>query len=229
MLSNPYGCHMQVLTGPAKNIALSQRGGRILKLVSSITLDRGFIQQWRANNPGGMTIYRPYFGDNNLDQWRQRCDQLIGEVRPYLDLVDVVETPFNECNEGINDGISDLADAELKCIMYLHTTLPGVKISGGHFSTGTPYGFPQDYAAYARVFPYLDYFSLHEYDAPAVDSKILTTGGNGITPRDGRCSGIAACWIGRMRPESKCLPSSYLSSGWMAAARGTASAMMGLA
>ena len=178
MLSNPYGCHMQVLTGPAKNIALSQRGGRILKLVSPATLDRGFIQQWRANNPGGMVIYRAYFGDNDLDDWKWRCDDIKEQVRHCLDLVDVVETPYNECNEGINDGIADLADTEINCADYLRANLPGIKVSGGHFSVGTPYWFPQDYAAYSVAFKYLDYFSLHEYDAPAVDSGVLTTGGN---------------------------------------------------
>ena len=132
MLSNPYGCHMQALTGPAKNIALSQRGGRILKLVSPATLDRGFIQQWRANNPGGMVIYRSYFGDNNLDKFLERCQQLIRQVRPYLDLVDVVETPYNESHEGINDGIAVLAQTEAECAKFLRDALPGIKVAGGN-------------------------------------------------------------------------------------------------
>ena len=51
MLNNPYGCHSQALTGPAKNTMLAQRNGRILKLVSPITLDRNFLEQMRANNP----------------------------------------------------------------------------------------------------------------------------------------------------------------------------------
>ena len=168
-LSNPYGCHMNALTGPAKNMALSQRNGRLLKV---LTIDHDFLAQWRTNNPGGVVIYRRWFGDNNLDSWQGKCIELISDLKGNLDVVDVVETPWNETNEGINVGIDEYSRTTIQAANYLRKNLPGIKVSGGHFSTGTPYGLFQDYRAFSPAFDHLDYLSLHEYDFPQVDSGI---------------------------------------------------------
>ena len=172
MLNNPYGCHSQALTGPAKNTMLAQRNGRILKLVSPITLDRNFLEQWRANNPDGLIIYRHYFGDNNLGDPEGRASEIIKAVIPVADIVDVCETGYNECNEGINDGIRDLAQAEMRVANRIRAGLHGMKVAGGCFSVGTPYndvtkGEFQDIEAYAAAFSQLDYWAPHEYHNPA--------------------------------------------------------------
>ena len=168
-LSNPYGCHMNAMTGPAKNMALSQRNGRLLKV---LTIDHDFLVQWRTNNPDGVVIYRRWFGDNNLDSWQGKCIELISDLKGNLDVVDVVETPWNETNEGINAGIAVYSQRTIQAAEYLRKNLPGIKVSGGHFSTGTPYGLFQDYQAFSPAFDHLDYLSLHEYDYPSVDSGI---------------------------------------------------------
>ena len=168
MLNNPYGCHTQALTGPAKNTMLSQRNGRILKLVSPITLDRNFLEQFRANNPDALIVYRHHFGDNNLDDVDGRARAIIESVTPVADIVDVCETGYNECNEGINDGIRDLAHAEIGIAYKIRQGVHGMKVGGGCFSVGTPYGDVtkgqfQDIEAYASAFGHLDYWMPHEY------------------------------------------------------------------
>ena len=186
MLNNPYGCHTQFLSGPAKQTMLSQHNARILKLVSPTALDRSFLSQWRAQNPDALIIYRHYFGDNNLDDVNGRAQAIVNAVSPYRDLIDVVETGYNECNEGINDGIRDLAQAEMRMANRLRQSLHGMKVAGGCFSVGTPYndvtkGEFQDIEAYASAFAHLNYWAPHEYRNPASMED--------IRPIDGRAYG----------------------------------------
>ena len=171
MIDNPYGCHTMALTPEAKQTMLSQHNARILKLVSPTALDRSFLSQWRAQNPDALIIYRHYFGDNNLNDVNGRAQAIVNAVSPYRDLIDVVETGYNECNEGINDGIRDLAQAEMRIAWRLRQNLEGIKIAGGCFSVGTPYndvtrGQFQDIEAYAAAFAHLDYWAPHEYRDP---------------------------------------------------------------
>ena len=192
MLNNPYGCHSQALTGPAKNTMLAQRNGRILKLVSPLTLDRNFLEQWRTNNPDGLIIYRHYFGDNNLGDPEGRASAIIKAVIPVADIVDVCETGYNECNEGINDGIRDLAQAEMRVANRIRAGLHGMKVAGGCFSVGTPYndvtkGEFQDIEAYAAAFSQLDYWAPHEYGSPSLIygiKSLLMPDGSGSFGRD---------------------------------------------
>ena len=175
MRANPYGCHSQALTGPAKNTMLAQRNGRILKLVSPITLDRNFLEQMRANNPDMLIIYRHYFGDNNLGDPEGRAREIVEAVTPVADIVDVCETGYNETAEGINDGIRDLAQAEMRVANRIRAGLPRMKVAGGCFSVGTPYGDVtkgefQDIEAYAAAFGQLDYWAPHEYGDPQIAS-----------------------------------------------------------
>jgi hypothetical protein len=44
----------------------------------------------------GNLIYREFINDDRLDNVQQRCDQLLSHVQPIRDLVNDVETPWNE-------------------------------------------------------------------------------------------------------------------------------------
>ena len=209
---------------------LSQHNARILKLVSPTALDRSFLSQWRAQNPDALIIYRHYFGDNNLNDVNGRAQAIVNAVSPYRDLIDVVETGYNECNEGINDGIRDLAQAEMRIAWRLRQNLEGIKIAGGCFSVGTPYndvtrGQFQDIEAYAAAFAHLDYWAPHEYRDPMPDD------GHPVCQRQGlrrHCLALSLRnRLGERGGRRLCRRSTWASSAWTAAAQARASAARG--
>ena len=164
-LSNPYGAHSNAGTGPAKNTILSQRDGRLLKV---LWLDREFLEQYRANNPDALIIYRHYFGDNNLQDVASRVNVVCCALGNFLDLVDVVETPWNECYQGVNAGIAQYRDATIESVARFKDFSPDLLVCGGNWSVGCPYnnvtkGEFQDWEAWAPALEHLDFHGFHEY------------------------------------------------------------------
>ena len=177
--ANPFGCHINALTGPAKNTALSQRNGRILKVLQ---IDRDFLQAWRNNNPSGLIVFRKWFGNegnlNNLSDPEGRAQAIVDEVLPVADIVDVVETGLNEEFQSVNNHIRELAQAEMRIANRIRASLHGMKVAGGCFSVGNPAndvtkGEFQDIEAYAAAFAQLDYWAPHEYGDPTIMNGCL--------------------------------------------------------
>ena len=164
----------QCVDWPCENTALKQRDGRLLKV---LTLDRSFLEQYRNNNPNALIIYRHYFSDDNLNDVAGRCNSIIDSLRGFDDVVDVVETPWNESHEGINNGIADYAQSTIDSVKRIKDAFPNMKVSGGHWSVGTPYddilhGQFQDWHAWAPALAWIDYQGFHEYDHPSVMQNV---------------------------------------------------------
>ena len=180
-LSNPYGGHSNAGTVEAKKTLLAQRDGRLLKV---LWLDREFLETYRANNPSSLIIYRPYFPDNNLENVASRVNVVCHALSGFLDLVNVVETPWNECYEGVNDGIDKYRVATIEAAKRFKDFSSDLLVCGGNWSVGTPYndvtkGEFQDWMAWAPALEYLDFQGFHEYGPTWIMQDVTVTRGPG--------------------------------------------------
>ena len=177
--SNPYGPHINDLTPEAKETALAQSDGRLLK---TLVLDRSFLEQYRERNRRALIIYRPYFGDDSLDNVAGRCAGVIQALNGYEGLVDVVEAPWNESHQGVFSGIRAYGKATIEANDRFKMALPWIKVAGGNWSVGNPPGLWQDWTAWAGtgVLAYIDYHSFHEYDFPRLHHGVVDKGGGAL-------------------------------------------------
>ena len=184
-LSNPYGAHSNSPTGPAKNTILAQRGGRLLKV---LWLDRAFLEAYLVNNPHALIVYRRWFGDNNLDDIAGRVQAVLNSLRGFEDLVHVVETPWNEAWEGINNRIGEYRDATIEAAKRFKDARTDLLVCGGNWSVGTPYndvtkGQFQDWEEWSPALEHLDFHGFHEYGpASVMDSVSITSTGKAVGP-----------------------------------------------
>lgn len=166
------GYHVNVWTNAARGTVRTQRNGTILKVIST-AIDRDEILRWKQNNPEGKVLYRQYFPNESLFYWSDRCDKLVKDAGPICDLIDIVETPWNEAHQTMNVGvgvstIADLAAATIEATTYLKARWPDIKIAVGNFSVGNPPGLWHDWEAFLPALEDADYLSLHEYASPYV-------------------------------------------------------------
>src|SRR5690348_10890414 len=104
-MANKLGLHVNTWTGAAVATIQAAPAGCLKVLSSAVNVDH--LTQWREQRPTGNLIYREFIADDRLDNVQQRCDRLRQHVEPIRDLVNFVETPWNEQHQG-NSGFADL-------------------------------------------------------------------------------------------------------------------------
>ena len=157
--------HLNDWTPAAKNTVSQLKNCRGIKVLS---LDRDGLEQFTSNNPDSMRLYRKWYGDNNLQDWRGRCDGLVNDVRDYVrdGLIDTVEVIYNEAFQTESQNLEEFTRVSILSADYLRERLPDVKIVGFNFSVGNPPGLFRDWEIACRLFPHIDYLGLHEYAWP---------------------------------------------------------------
>ena len=85
--------HCNNFTPAAKDTVSQLRNSPGIKVME---LDRPALEQYADNNPGSLRLFRKYYGDNNLQDWRGRCDGLINDVRDFVrdGLINTVEVQY---------------------------------------------------------------------------------------------------------------------------------------
>jgi hypothetical protein len=135
-------------------------------LSSAVNVDH--LTHWREQRPSGNLIYREFIADDRLDNVQQRCDRLRQHVEPIRDLVNFVETPWNEQHQG-NNGFAELdayAEATVRAVEILHAD--GFAVLVGHFSVGNPRDISGAWPHFHEALRIADGLSLHEYSAPTM-------------------------------------------------------------
>ena len=161
--------HCNNFTPAAKDTVSRLRNSTGIKVME---LDRPALEQYAVNNPDSLRLFRKYYGDNNLQDWRGRCDGLINDVRDFVrdGLINTVETIWNEAHQTESDNLAEHTRVTVLSADYIRERLPGVKVAGFNFSVGNPPSLYRDWEIACQAFPHLDYLSLHEYVWPDFDT-----------------------------------------------------------
>ena len=186
MILNKLGLHVNNFTGNSVNAVLAQRNGAILK---TLDLNYGILSQWKQNNPDGSIVYRKYFGDNNLDAWRDRCNDIIADMQGFESIVDIVETPYNEAHQTRTANLDQYAKVTIESANYLRQSIQGIKVAGFNFSVANPPQLFDDWALVIDALHSIDYLSLHEYSYPHIHSEPGDPEGKNRETRNGQICG----------------------------------------
>ena len=186
MILNKLGLHLNNWTGPSINTIRQQTNGALLKVLD---INQNEIAGWRSRNPDGQVVYRPYFGDNNLDAWQQRCDAVIKLIQSNPGLVDIVDSVYNECYQTRSDGLERYAQVTIQCANYLRQNLPGIKYAAFAFSEANPPQLFDDWALVVPALEHIDYLSMHEYSWPHIHSEPGDPEGKNRETRNGQICG----------------------------------------
>lgn len=134
--------------------------GSMLKLVGQDAINLSLIAWYKANVPGGLVVYRPY--------WQyQTLDDPIGYARQAVN-----EAPWADVLEGLNEAFQTRKHDELAryaawSVMYgdeLHRL--GRRYACGSFSTGNP--SLSIWIDYAPALTVADFLAVHEYGNPTM-------------------------------------------------------------
>lgn len=156
------GHHVNVWQGNAVG-SVRAAPGSILKVLNT-AIDRGEIQRYRAARPDGLVLYRHVFPDGTPRDVGPRCQALLASVAPIKDLVDVVETPWNEEMQDFYQ-LGNYATMTKQAVAILEAA--GFRTAIGNFSTSQPE--LSDFALFAPALvrsARTKYLSVHEYGAP---------------------------------------------------------------
>ena len=163
--------HINALTDAAVSSIHKQRDctGVIKFLTSSINPE--IMGQWKQNNPQGKVCARHYVPHNDPMSTGERVRQLMQHIEHCRDVVDIVETPWNEEYQNVHEHIGEYAQDTIIATDMIKQQWPEVKVSVGHFSVGNPPDIARDWAAFAPALQSADILSLHEYGSPFVNSE----------------------------------------------------------
>ena len=169
-MANKVGLHVNTWTGTA-TATIRASPPNCLKILST-AVNHDELKRWRDQRPFGDLIYREFIADDRLDNVQARCDQLLLHVNLIRDLVNFVETPWNEQHQGNND-FADLdayTDATIKAVDILHAD--GLRVLVGHFGVGNPADIAGDWPHFHPAIRAADGLSLHEYSAPTMQDVV---------------------------------------------------------
>ncbi len=164
---NPLGQHVDTWTDQARS-TVRVAPGSILKVLNT-AIDRDMIQGYKWARPDGIVNYRYVYANEDLDPVG-RVSTLMSSMVPIEDLVDVVETPWNESWQS-GDDLKRYADATNQAVALIEGY--GHDTSIGHFSQGNPPNIAGDWPNfYSALLPSKrkKWLSLHEYSAKAMQT-----------------------------------------------------------
>ncbi len=158
----PLGSHVQTWSGSAVGTVRAAPGG-ILKVLNT-AIDRAEIVRWKAASPGGLVVYRHVFPDGVSRDVGSRVAALLASVQPIRDLVDVIETPWNEELQDAGT-LAGYATMTKQAVATLEGQ--GFDTAIGNFSTSQPQLADWHLFAPALVpSKRRKFLSVHEYGAP---------------------------------------------------------------
>ena len=170
--------HLNALTDAAVSSVHKQRDctGVIKFLTSAINPE--IMGQWKHNNPQGKVCVRHYIPHNDPMSVAERVRQLMQHVENCKDVIDIVETPWNEEYQNAHESLDKYTQDTIVATDMIKQQWPEVEVSVGHFSVGNPPDIVRDWEIFAPALQSADILSIHEYGSPFVNSEPNDVGGN---------------------------------------------------
>ena len=164
------GYHVNIFTDAAVGTVRTQRDGSIIKFLTS-GVNRDLMSEWKGNNPNGIAVVRHHVPSESRMPVADRVQQMFEHVDDCRDVIDVLETPYNEEFQTVTQGIYHYAVDTVQAVDMIKQRWPEIKVAVGHFSVGNPPEIEGDWSQFAPALEVADYLSLHEYGSPFVHSE----------------------------------------------------------